>query len=369
MESGTVRQLKKAPPPRAATRVDAAESKDSAAAWQAVLDRDAAARFVYAVVTTGIYCRPSCGSRRPLQRNVRFFPAPPDAARAGFRACKRCRPDDSPPTSDLADRVRQILDHRPGESLSLRAIASQAGCTASQVARAFSKATGLTPREYQDARRAERFRTELSSGRSVTRATIEAGYGSSSRVHDTAGPMLGMTPSAYRNAGAGMSIRFASADTAFGRILVGFTDRGVCSVTLGDDVNQLEAALRERFARATIERASPGEVEHLESVMAAIEGRATAPRLDLNGTDFQLRVWRALTKIPRGRTMTYAELAASLGRPTATRAVASACARNEVAVLVPCHRVIRGDGSLGGYRWGIERKKRLLDAERPDSKP
>jgi AraC family transcriptional regulator of adaptative response/methylated-DNA-[protein]-cysteine methyltransferase len=251
----------------------------------------------------------------------------------------------------------------------LHVLARSTGATPTRVQRTFKRVTGMSPKEYQDARRGERLRDQLRSGASVSRATIEAGYGSTSRVHHRAREVLGMTPQAFRNRGKGMQIQFGTASTPLGVFIVVFTERGVCSVALGDNPRALEADLRSQFSAADISPAGPQAKARIDSVIAATQGADVSIPLDLSGTDFQLLVWRALQRIPRGETRSYSSLAASLGRPTATRAVARACAQNHVAVVIPCHRVIREDGDLGGYRWGVDRKRRLLDQESPPSKP
>jgi AraC family transcriptional regulator of adaptative response/methylated-DNA-[protein]-cysteine methyltransferase len=337
--------------------------------WSAVLERDRASdgTFFYGVATTGVFCRPSCGSRRPLRGNVRFFDSADDAAAAGYRPCKRCRPVEADHANALARQIRTLIDQSP-EGATLEQLARKTGATPTRVHRAFRRATGLSPKEYQDARRSGALRDRLRAGDSVTRAGIEAGYASTSRVH-RASKVLGMSPKAFRQRGKGMQIQFGSTTTPIGEITVAYTDRGVCSVTIGDDRDTLERELRAAFAAAELRRA-PAEDAQVSRIAGAVASARTADvPLDLDGTDFQLRVWQALRRIPRGETRSYQDVAKSIGRPTATRAVASACASNQVAVLVPCHRVVRGDGSLGGYRWGVDRKQRLLDQESAPSKP
>jgi len=339
--------------------------------WNGVATRDARldGRFVYAVTTTGVFCRPSCGSRRPLRQNVRFFESPGEASDTGFRACKRCRPEDATTTPKLFEDVRRLIEASGDAAMTLDLLARKTGATPTRIHRTFKRVTGLSPKEYQDARRGERLRRHLLEGTSVTRATIEAGYGSTSRVHHRAGDVLGMTPRAFRNRGKGMQIEFGTTSTPLGEMIVAFTDRGVCSVALGDDARSLEADLRAQFSAAEIAPAGAIASERIASVVAALGGADAPVPLDLSGTDFQLLVWRALQRIPRGETRSYSAIAASLGRPTATRAVARACAQNQVAVVIPCHRVIREDGKLGGYRWGVDRKRQLLDQESSSSKP
>jgi AraC family transcriptional regulator of adaptative response/methylated-DNA-[protein]-cysteine methyltransferase len=349
------------------TPARAAEKLDER--WTAVLRRDRAmdGRFVYAVSTTGVFCRPSCGSRRPLRRNVRFFPSNAEASAAGFRACKRCRPLDADDATLLARRIRELIEAAP-EGITLQELARRTSTTTTRVHRAFRGATGMSPKEFQDARRQGTLRKRLRAGDSVTRAAIEAGYASTSRVH-RASETLGMSPKAFKERGKGMQINYGSAKTAIGEVLVAYTDRGVCSVTMGDNAQMLERELRELFSDAELRATDPSDARVAEVAAAVAAGADSPLPLDLAGTDFQLRVWQALRRIPRGETRSYQQLARSVGQPSATRAVASACARNQVAVLVPCHRVIRGDGDLGGYRWGVDRKRRLLDQESPASKP
>jgi AraC family transcriptional regulator of adaptative response/methylated-DNA-[protein]-cysteine methyltransferase len=340
-------------------------------AWAAVSARDARSdgRFVYGVRTTGVFCRPSCGSRRPLRRNVRFFATAAEAERSGFRACKRCRPTAPDGSASLVETVRRLIEGAGDGGVTLQTLARQTGATPTRVQRAFKRATGLSPKEYQDTRRGERFREHLRAGASVTRAGIEAGYSSTSRVHHRAAEVLGMTPNAFRKKGKGMRIRFGTTSTPFGALIVAYTDRGICSVALGETAGELETQLRRQFSAAEIGPAGPEARERIDAVVSTLRGGNADVPIDLSGTAFQLLVWRALQRIPRGETRSYSALAASLGRPSAARAVARACAQNALAVVVPCHRVIREDGALGGYRWGIDRKRRLLDDEAAGSKP
>jgi len=346
-------------------------SLSATTAWAAVTARDARrdGHFVYAVATTGVFCRPSCGSRRPLRQNVRFFDSPAGAVRAGFRACKRCKPTTPDNGASLIKDVRRLIDAAGDATVTLGTLARNTGASPTRIQRTFKRATGMSPKEFQDARRGERLRKHLRAGHSVTRATLDAGYTSTSRLHHQAGEALGMTPSVFRKRGRGMQIEFGTTSTPLGVLLVAYTERGICSVALGDGARALEADLRTEFSAAEISPAREKATRQIAAVVAALAGRDAALRLDLSGTDFQLLVWRALQRIPRGETRSYGAVAASLGRPSATRAVARACAQNTVAVVIPCHRVIRGDGALGGYRWGIERKRALLDRESVASKP
>lgn len=328
--------------------------------WQAVIKRDRTydGQFVFAVTSTRIYCRPSCPSRRPRRENVRFFDDPAIAARSGFRECRRCG------GRTLVDRVKDVLDAHVDSGITLNALAHRVGSTPHHVQRTFRARTGVSPREYLAAKRAEHFKRELRSGRDVTSATYESGYGSSSRLYSESDARLGMTPATYRRGGEGMSIHFATSRTSLGVILVATTSRGICAVSLGNSAQILEEALRNEFPRADIMRSDDAAIRAvIEDVEHGTASAAGLP-LDLRATAFQIRVWNELRKIPRGETRTYGEIAQSIGQPTAARAVARACATNRVAVVVPCHRVIRNDGELGGYRWGTTRKKKLLARER-----
>ena len=343
--------------------------------WAAVLDRDAAAegRFVYAVASTRIYCRPTCPSRRPNRRQVRFFPTAAAAETAGYRACRRCRPADGEP--DAVRRVRaarQYLDEHLDETVTLDRLGRAVGLSPWHLQRTFKRITGVTPRAYAGAQRMERMKARLKQGDSVTRATYEAGYSSPSRAYDGTRAHLGMTPGAYRRGGRGIRIRFTTVSTALGQVLVAATDRGVCAVTLGDEAAALEAALRREYPEATVERSDEELHGWAGSVVARMAGdEAERVPIDVAGTAFQRRVWEALQRIPRGSTRSYSEIARELGQPSAARAVARACAGNRLAVVIPCHRVVREDGGLGGYRWGVDRKRELLAREaapRPSAK-
>ena len=342
-------------------------------AWRAVEQRDAEAdgRFVYAVRTTGVYCRPSCPSRRPARANVSFFASADAAEHAGFRACLRCNPRSSDPrdsTSRAIDRARSYLDAHAERTVSLAELSRAAGLSAAHLQRSFKRLGGMSPRDYQDARRVGRLKSRLRTGETVSRATYEAGFGSSSRVYERADALLGMTPGEYRRKGSGVHIKFAVADSPLGRVLVGITERGVCAVELGASDSEVERRLRADFPNATIERADLEDHAWVRAVLHRVRDprrvRAAQIPLDVAGTAFQWQVWKALQEIPPGERRSYGEIARAIGRPTATRAVARACATNRVAVVIPCHRVAREDGTLAGYKWGVERKKRLLDTER-----
>jgi AraC family transcriptional regulator of adaptative response/methylated-DNA-[protein]-cysteine methyltransferase len=350
---------------RTAARDGGREARDDDR-WAAVVARDARADgdFVYAVATTGVYCRPSCRSRRPRPENVAFFAHCEAAEAAGFRPCRRCRP------SGADGRVRQIADAcRRIDAAStmpdLDRIASDVGMSRSHFQRTFKALTGLTPRTYAAASRDERVRALLRSGRSVTDAMYAAGYNSNGRFYEGAGTALGMPPRAYRGGGAGATVRFAIGECSLGAILVAASETGICAILLGDDPAALARDLEERFPHATLVGADPT----FDSWVAHVVGFVEAPRigldlpLDVRGTAFQRRVWQALRSIPVGSTVSYAELAQRIGEPRAARAVAAACAANPIAVAIPCHRVVRNDGALSGYRWGVDRKRALLTRE------
>lgn len=349
---------------------------DEAGAWEAVATRDRAAdgRFVYGVTSTGIFCRPSCPSRRPRRDRVRFFAGVDEARGAGFRACKRCKPEGQgrDPAAEAISRARAYLDRHAGEPVRLATLAREARLSPWHLQRTFKRLTGLSPREYAESLRTGRLRSALRRESSVSRAGFETGFGSSSRLYERAHILLGMTPGAYRQGGAGMEIRYTIVPSPFGRLLVGVTTRGVAAVLLGDSDPGLVRDLTSQFPRAVLERVDAGAEEWLGRLVRQVSARIARPGtvsgealpLDLAGTAFQWRVWQALLEIPPGETVSYQQLARRVGKPRAVRAVASAVAANRAAVIVPCHRVIRSDGSLGGYRWGLPRKEDLLAAER-----
>lgn len=347
----------------------------SDARWAAVCARDRGAdgSFVYSVETTGIYCRPSCPARRPRRAHVGFHGSPADAERAGFRPCRRCRPDGpSPAEADeaLVARLCRRIEASDGPP-SLTSLARHAGLSPTHTRRVFRRVTGLTPKAYAEARRAARAREGLAAGRSVTESFLDAGYGSSSRFYARSTARLGMTPRVYRAGAPGVSIRFAVGACSLGAVLVAATDRGVCAVALGDDPEALVHDLEQRFPRATL-RGGDAAFETLVARVVALVEHPTVPSrlpLDVRGTAFQERVWAALTRSRPGETTTYRAVAEAVGQPTAARAVARACAANPVAVAIPCHRVVRTDGVLSGYLWGIDRKRALLDRERAAAAP
>lgn len=347
--------------------------KAAAARWRAVEERDRAAdgRFVFAVKTTGVYCRPSCPARRPRPENVDFFADGAAARAAGFRACKRCRPDEAPAIERAVAEARRLLDAAEGETLALAELAAAVDLSPAHLQREFRRRIGLSPKQYALAHRAERLRRGLGAGQKVLDAGFEAGYGSASRLYDEAAKSLGMTPGRFRQGGRGVRIAHALRETAFGHLLLAATDRGLCAVRLGDSPQAVRAALAAEFPRAELVEDEAALAAAFESVAALIEGPAETPAppaLDIAATPFQALVWQALRRIPRGSTVTYGELARAIGRPTAVRAVAAACAANPVAVIVPCHRVVGSGGGLTGYRWGVARKQALLEAEAASAK-
>ncbi|MFN2603349.1 MAG: bifunctional DNA-binding transcriptional regulator/O6-methylguanine-DNA methyltransferase Ada [Gemmatimonadaceae bacterium] len=345
-----------------------------ASAWESVLRRDASADeyLRYGVTTTGVYCRPSCPSRRPKRDNVAFFSSAESAERAGFRACRRCQPNTSRSTDPAIERARNYIDkhiaHIDEQRITLVVLSEESGLSPYHLQRKFKDTVGLTPAQYIRARKSERLKSELKRGETVSRATFGAGYSSSSRVYDDADARLGMTPATYRRGGAGMNIEYVIVQTSLGNLLVGATERGICAVTLGDNTESLEAGLEKEYPSASRTRVtSPSSTmgAWVEDIVASVNGahaRSSVP-IDLQASAFQWRVWQELQKIPFGETRSYSEIADAIGSPKAVRAVASACASNRVAVVIPCHRVVRRGGSLGGYRWGLERKKQLLEKE------
>jgi AraC family transcriptional regulator of adaptative response/methylated-DNA-[protein]-cysteine methyltransferase len=351
---------------QSATKAGAGSELDPQAAWKQVLARDPAAQFFYAVSTTGVFCRPSCTSRRPLQANVRFFSSAEAAQAAGFRPCQRCHPTVAP-RSPL-DLVRAHIEAHLDRPVRLAELGRIAGLSPFTVQRLFKRQMGVSPLDYQRALRGGALRTALKQGGTVTNAIYDAGFGSSSRAYE--GSQLGMTPARFAQGGRGEQIRFASARSTFGWVIVGATERGMCWLSLAATAAEAESSLRAEFPLATVRRdpALAGLVEAALRTVArgtdpAQSQTAAATQLDLRGTAFQLRVWQALRAIPRGQTRTYSQLAREMGDPKSTRAVARACATNRVAIVVPCHRVVGVSGSLTGYRWGIERKRQLLEAE------
>ena len=337
--------------------------------WASVVARDPAAdgKFVYSVKTTGVYCRPSCAARPARPENLRFHASCSDAERAGFRPCKRCKPEQPSLVEQHAAKVAGIcrLIEQAETVPSLRELAESAGLSTYHFHRIFKAATGLTPKAYAAAHRAKRVRNELERSATVTDAIFGAGYNSGGRFYEKSNEVLGMTPSSYRAGGASTEIRFAIGECTLGSILVAASERGVCAIFLGDDPDALARDLQDRFPRADL----IGGDKVFEEIVAKVVGFVEAPGfgldlpLDVRGTAFQQRVWQALGKIPVGSTASYTEVAKRIGSPKSVRAVAQACAANAIAVAIPCHRVVRNDGALSGYRWGVERKRALLEKE------
>ena len=337
--------------------------------WIAVQQHNPAAdsEFYYSVSTTGVYCRPSCGARRPHRKNVRFHENAADAKAAGFRPCKRCRPDglsnDELHISAIAGACREI--ERADVAPRIEELAASAGMSPFYFRRVFKKITGLTPKVYASAHRAQRARESLSQGVTVVDAIYDSGFNSSGRFYATTSQSLGMTPTEFRSGGPGTLIRFAVGECSLGTVLVAATEKGVCAISLGEDPDTLVSEFQERFQKAELIGGDP-EFEH---TVARVIGFIETPDLgldlplDIRGTVFQQRVWRALSGIPIGSTATYAEIAAKIGSPAGSRAVARACAANLLAVAISCHRVVRKDGAVSGYRWGVARKQALLERE------
>ncbi|HCR3981407.1 TPA: bifunctional DNA-binding transcriptional regulator/O6-methylguanine-DNA methyltransferase Ada [Kluyvera ascorbata] len=339
------------------------------ARWQAVLDRDAKAdgQFVFAVLTTGIFCRPSCRARHALRQNVRFFSDASAALAGGFRPCKRCQPDALSPEQQKIAKVAHACRLLEQDSpVTLDALAQAVAVSPYHFHRMFKSITGVTPKAWQQAWRANRLRDALSEGEPVTQAVLAAGFPSSSSYYRHADALLGMTARTRRRGGEATEIHYTVGKCSLGRCLVALSERGVCAVLLGDDEASLLSELQQSFPAARLLVAGAEVRETTSAVMASLESRAAAMSLplDIRGTAFQQQVWQALRAIPFGETRSYQQVAEAIGKPKAVRAVASACAANRLAILVPCHRVVRGDGSLSGYRWGVARKARLLAREK-----
>src|SRR5215475_440846 len=335
--------------------------------WSLVMARDARAdgRFVFAVKTTGVFCRPSCPSRRPRRENVQFFDSPIQAQQAGYRACLRCSPVGKNPQMRKIEAACRYMDENLDVTLTLTAISRHVDASPFHFQRLFKRILGISPRQYQQGRRAGKFRQALLSQGRVTDAIYEAGYSSSSRAYESIPAQLGMTPSAFRRKGEGVEIRYSILATDLGKLLMATTERGVCSVRFGVSEPALLRDLKHEFAAAEIRRDDQG-LEAVSAQLKQILAGSTAPQtipIDIQGTAFQQLVWDALRRIPPGQTRSYAEVAGSIGKPKAVRAVGNACASNPVALVVPCHRVVHKSGSLSGYRWGVERKAALLERE------
>ncbi len=349
------------------TQIDDVPTTD-ASRWQAVLDRDATQDgcFVYGVMTTRVYCRPTCPSRRPRRENVRFFADPEAAEAGGFRECRRCYPRRESTAERLVTETMRLIDGcEEDDTPDLSTLATSLGISPGYLQRRFKRSTGLSPHAYASLRRTEALKAHLRDGENVTTATYEAGYNSISAVYEGASSLLGMTPATYKRGGRGLTISWATTETSFGRLLLGATERGLCFVALADDDETLEARLRAEFPAASIERDNKAMDVYVEGLNAYLASglRHYVLRIDAHGSLFQMLVWRALQSIPAGQTRSYGEVARAIGHPKAIRAVANACAHNPTALVVPCHRVVSGTGATGGYRWGTDRKRALLQHE------
>lgn len=338
--------------------------------WTAVLTKDARfdGQFVFAVSSTGIYCRPSCPARRARRDRVSFFQSPESAEQAGFRACRRCHPRDAragDTQTQMAQQICRIIEENEGEPVTLSMLSEQLGVSAFHLQRTFKSIMGISPRRYAEACRVNRFKQGVRQGEAITSAIYDAGFGSSSRLYESASAQLGMTPATYGKGGRGAMISYAIVASSLGRLLVAATDKGVCSVMLGDSDAALKADLMKEFPAAEIRHDEQPLRVSLDAIVAHLKDKS--PRIDLpldiQATAFQRQVWEQLRAIPYGQTHSYSEVAKAMGQEKAVRAVARACATNPVALVIPCHRVIREDKSLGGYRWGLERKKKLLETE------
>jgi AraC family transcriptional regulator, regulatory protein of adaptative response / methylated-DNA-[protein]-cysteine methyltransferase len=338
--------------------------------WQAVMEHSSQLDgvFYYGVRTTGIYCRPSCPSRRPRRDHVDFYFDTGSAEQAGLRACRRCRPTQSSelnPQAELVHRACAYIENNLEATLTLKTITAAVGGSPFHLQKTFKHILGITPQEFAELRRVAMFRTALRFGRSVAEATYEAGFNSSRGLYERAHAHLGMTPATYRKGAPSQQIVYAVTDSPLGRLLVASTPKGICKISLGEDDQKLVEALYAEFPKALISADSKTLRMAVQAILDYLSQRSTRIKLplDLQATAFQMRVWRELQRIPFGKTLTYEEVAQRLEQPTAVRAVARACATNPVALVVPCHRVVRKDGSLGGYRWGLDRKRKLLEAE------
>ncbi len=335
--------------------------------WQLVLDRNPLAdgQFVYGVRSTGIYCRPTCPSRRPRANQVEFFETPGDAERAGYRSCRRCKPEARRPRAQTVISACAYLKTNLDRKLTLEEVARHVGLSPFHLQRIFKEQTGVSPRQYQASLRMGMVRNSLRNGSSVTDSVYEAGFSSSSRFYESAGQNLGMSPSAWRKGGKGVTVRFCIFPSPLGKILLAATDKGVCFLAIGDRESDLESQLRTDLPSAAIQRDEQALLAHKDAVFDYLSGSAPHPDLplDIRATAFQARVWNVLRSIASGETRTYSDIAIELGNVNLTRAVARACATNPVSVVIPCHRVVRRTGELAGYRWGLERKQKLLALE------
>ena len=341
--------------------------------WNAVMARDAArdGEFVFAVSSTGVYCRPSCPARRPRRGNVQFFSGPEQAERGGYRACLRCKPKSfsGNAESNGAKAICRFIEQHLDEPLTLERLGKEFRQSPFHLQRRFKAVLGITPREYADSCRMRMLKRNLQAGDSVTRAMYDAGYGSSSRLYERTASQLGMTPDKYRRGAIAAAIRYTCADSPLGRMLIAATERGICAIQFARSDGELIEGLKREFPFATRKSDQAGLQSWVDSLLKHMRGKAldSSLPLDIRATAFQRRVWTYLQSIPFGATRSYSQVAQAIGRPSACRAVARSCATNPVAVAIPCHRVVREDGSMGGYRWGIERKKALLEMERQDS--
>lgn len=336
--------------------------------WRATVERDLRAdgKFVFAVRSTHIYCRPTCPARRPRRENAIFFRTTEEAEQNGYRPCRRCRPQEQQAAIALVQQAAKLLAQAgEDEAARLDSIAQKLGASPARLRRAFHRMTGLTPREFAHATRLDKFKKLLREGAGITDALYACGYGSPSRVYEKTNAQLGMTPASYRKGGAGMKIAYTVAPSSLGKVLVAGTDRGISAVYLGDEERALVSALEKEYSRAEIQHSANANPGWLKEILSRVEGHppSVALPLDVQATAFQRRVWQELQKIPRGVTRTYTQVARALGKPRSVRAVARACATNPTSIVVPCHRVIRTDGALAGYRWGLQRKQKLLQRE------
>jgi AraC family transcriptional regulator, regulatory protein of adaptative response / methylated-DNA-[protein]-cysteine methyltransferase len=338
--------------------------------WQAVVERDGSldGTFVFGVSSTGVFCRPSCPSRRPRRENVRFFENTTAAEQAGFRACLRCRPKavDGNPQSAMVRTVCRYIEHHIEDRLTLSGLAKEFRRSPFHLQRTFKAVLGVSPKAYIDACRLRQVKQNLQAGHDVTTSLYAAGYGSSSRLYERTATQLGMTPEKYRRGAVAAVVRFTTAASPLGRMLIAATEKGICSIQFADSDGELQQGLMREFPFAVRRRDDAALAEWTISLARLINGQESHPSLplDIRATAFQRRVWECLQKIPRGETRSYSAVAKRIGMPKATRAVARACATNPVAVAIPCHRVVREGGELGGYRWGVERKERLLEMEK-----
>ncbi|REJ79578.1 MAG: bifunctional DNA-binding transcriptional regulator/O6-methylguanine-DNA methyltransferase Ada [Acidobacteria bacterium] len=338
--------------------------------WKAVSERDERfnGAFYYGVNSTRIYCKPSCGAKTPNRENVRYFGDCVSAEGAGFRACKRCRPESIKPDPSTEAVIRSCRILEASSDISLGDLGERVGLSPAHLQKLFKEIVGVSPRKYGESVRMNHFREGIRTGSEVTEAMYDAGYGSSSRLYENVSDKLGMTPATYKKGGEGMEIEYTVADCELGKILVARSKKGICAVNFGDTGEDLDKGLMKEFPKAEISKNDGALKQYLEAILENLKGnrkRLVLP-LDLQATSFQLRVWEALREIPYGETVSYAEIAKKLGNPNAVRAVAGACAANRVALVIPCHRVVKSNGDLSGYKWGKERKKRLLENEKAE---